>query len=407
MKRASCNETFIENEDADSTKERPNAMHLAALDESLHNLWALGRNIILVWAADRQGLDVLVIPHYMIVEFAEGSRADRINDPAIANFNHYVENLITGEKKVTKQELDTISEQFGHTPNRIELPFEPGRELSFQTIDSIVRRYSISLVKDRAVALFDAVGFSLYTPLEQVTQLNSLAYSVNSAYSKLLDKQINIRFARTTTGDGFYIWNRAAGIDDAVDLYHFMHLVLADNAIAQIKSRANTVPLLRACFHAGPHYEFYQSEGLSPTTFSYIVGDVTIELARMIENAMPGQILIGDFHVPIRSETDDAFTTVDTVQFIERAQKNLSSLEGLYLSGESIVSLKSYLTGEIDANDRFNIKKYEITDKHGLTRNAFNAKLNIYRRGADPIFLGLQNSDLSDFEMFETKKLLL
>ena len=117
--------------------------------------------------------------------------------------------------------------------------------------------------------------------------------------------------------------------------------------------------------------------------------------------------MIGDFHVPIRSETDDAFTTVDTVQFIERAQKNLSSLEGLYLSGESIVSLKSYLTGEIDANDRFNIKKYEITDKHGLTRNAFNAKLNIYRRGADPIFLGLQNSDLSDFEMFETKKLLL
>ena len=248
-------------------------------------------------------------------------------------------------------------------------------------------------------------AFSLYTPLEQVTQLNSLAYSVNAAYSKLLDKQINIRFARTTTGDGFYIWNRAAGIDDAVDLYHFMHLVLADNAIAQIKSKANTVPLLRACFHADPHYEFYQSEGLSPTTFSYIVGDVTIELARMIENAKPGQILIGDFHVPIRSGTDDSLTTVDTIQFIERAQKNLSSLEGLNLSGESIDSLKSYLTGELDADDHFNIKKYRITDKHGLTRDAFNAKLNIYRQGADPLFLGLQNSDLTDFEMFETKKL--
>ena len=402
MKRASWTETFIENEAAESGNERPNAMHLVALDEALHNLWALGRNIILVWAADRQGLDVLVIPHYMIVEFADGSRN---NDPAIANSNHYVESLITGKKKVTKQELGTISKQFGHTSNRIELPFEPGRDLSFQTIDAVIKRYSISLVKDRAVALFDAVGFSLYTPLEQVTQLNSLAYSVNAAYSKLLDKQINIRFARTTTGDGFYIWNRAAGIDDAVDLYHFMHLVLADNAIAQIKSKANTVPLLRACFHAGPHYEFYQSEGLSPTTFSYIVGDVTIELARMIENAKPGQILIGDFHVPIRSGTDDSLTTVDTIQFIERAQKNLSSLEGLNLSGESIDSLKSYLTGELDADDHFNIKKYRITDKHGLTRDAFNAKLNIYRQGADPLFLGLQNSDLTDFEMFETKKL--
>lgn len=407
MKRASWTETFIEHEAAADASERPNATHLAVLDDALHNLWALGRNIILVWAADLQGIDVLVIPHYMIVEFAEGNRADQPNDPVIADSSRYVESLISGKKEVTKQELCTISQQFGHTAHRIELPFQPGRDLSFQTIDSVVKRYSISLVKDRAVALFDAVGFSLYTPLEQVTQLNSLAYSVNSAYSKLLDKQINIRFARTTTGDGFYIWNRAAGIDDAVDLYHFMHLVLADNAIAQIKSRANTVPRLRACFHVGPHYEFYQSEGLSPTTFSYIVGDVTIELARMIENAKPGQILIGDFLVPIRRETDDALATVDTIQFIERAQNNLSNLEGLELSGEGIDSLKSYLTGELDADGHFNVKKYEITDKHGLTRNAFNAKLNIYRRGTDPIFLGLQNSDLSDFDLFETKKLSL
>ena len=221
----------------------------------------------------------------------------------------------------------------------------------------------------------------------------------------MLDKQINIRFARTTTGDGFYIWNRAAGIADAVDLYHFMHLVLADNAIAQIKSKANTVPLLRACFHVGPHYEFYQSEGLSPTTFSYIVGDVTIELARMIEHAKPGQILIGDFLVPFRNKENDADSTIGTVQFIERAQKNLSSLEGLNLSGEGIDSLTSYLTGEPDADGHFSIKKYKITDKHGLTRNAFNAKLNIYRQEADPIFLGLQNSDLSDFEKFTTPKL--
>jgi len=407
MKRASWTETFIELEAAASASERQNATHLAVLDDALHNLWALGRNIILVWAADLQGIDVLVIPHYMIVEFAEGNRADQHNDPVIADSSHYVESLISGEKKVTKQELGSISQQFGHTAHRIELPFQPGRDLSFRTIDSVIKRYSISLVKDRAVALFDAVGFSLYTPLEQVTQLNSLAYSVNSAYSKLLDKQINIRFARTTTGDGFYIWNRAAGIDDAVDLYHFMHLVLADNAIAQIKSRANTVPRLRACFHVGPHYEFYQSEGLSPTTFSYIVGDVTIELARMIENAKPGQILIGDFLVPVRQETDDALATVDTIQFIKRAQNNLSNLEGLELSGEGIDSLKSYLTGELDGDRHFNVKKYEITDKHGLTRNAFNAKLNIYRRGTDPIFLGLQNSDLSDFDLFETKKISL
>jgi hypothetical protein len=68
-------------------------------------------------------------------------------------------------------------------------------------------------VEDRAVILFDAVGFSLLTPLQQVVQLNSLSCSVNAAYAKLLDREININFARTTTGDGFYIWNRMRGVE--------------------------------------------------------------------------------------------------------------------------------------------------------------------------------------------------
>ena len=75
-----------------------------------------------------------------------------------------------------------------------------------------------------------------------------------------------------------------------------MLLVLAENVIAlRGKAKSNITPLLRTCFHIGGHYEFCQSEGLSPTTFSYIVGDVTIELARMIGKAKPGQILVGGF----------------------------------------------------------------------------------------------------------------
>ena len=34
---------------------------------------------------------------------------------------------------------------------------------------------------------------------------------------------------------------------------------------------------MRACFHVGSSYEFHQSEGLSPTLYNYIVGDVTVE----------------------------------------------------------------------------------------------------------------------------------
>jgi hypothetical protein len=247
------------------------------------------------------------------------------------------------------------------------------------------------------VVLFDAVGFSLFSPLEQVAQLNSLAYSVNSAYSKLLDQNIEISFARITTGDGFYVWNRRRHARASIEMYLFMHLVIADNAIARGKTVGNTTPLLRTCFHVGGHYEFYQSEGLSPTTFSYIVGDVTIELARMIEVARPGQILVGDFPVrEIDAETDET-VVADTVSFVDRAQETLTKLNGLELSGDHIESIKCYLTGAKQANDGYSIKRYRISDKHGLNRYVYNAKVNIYRSHADPIYLGLQDADLTEF----------
>ena len=77
---------------------------------------------------------------------------------------------------------------------------------------------------------------------EQMMQLNSLSYSLNSAQSKLLTQRIGVDFSRTTSGDGFYIWNRDLTLNGNVNLYHFMQLVLADNAIAHKKARHNTVP---------------------------------------------------------------------------------------------------------------------------------------------------------------------
>ncbi len=106
----------------------------------------------------------------------------------------------------------------------------------------MVKRYSITYVPNRGVCLFDIVGFSLLPPFEQMMQLNSLSYSLNSAQSKLLTKRIGVDFSRTTTGDGFYIWNRDLTLEGNVNLYHFMQLALADNAIAQKKAQHNTVP---------------------------------------------------------------------------------------------------------------------------------------------------------------------
>jgi len=147
----------------------------------------------------------------------------------------------------------------------------------------------------------------------------------------------------------------------------------------------------------GGHYEFYQSEGLSPTVYSYIVGDVTIELARMIDRALPGQILVGDFDAPMADRQSMVSKRINAVDFIERTQDSLSSLEGLTLSGDHITDIKCYLTGEKRDDDAFAIKRYVIADKHGRTRNVYNAKVNIYRENAEPVFLGVQERDLGDF----------
>jgi hypothetical protein len=230
-----------------------------------------------------------------------------------------------------------------------------------------------------------------------MTQLNSLSYSLNSAHAKMLELDVGINFARSSSGDGFYVWNRDHGIDANVNLYHFMHLVLADNAIARSKSVAKAVPRLRACFHVGSCYEFHQAEGLNPTIHNFIVGDVTIELARMIEAAYPGQILVGDFMADLSNQIQDdteSQVNLDAVRFLQRAQGNLAKLSGLELSGERVTAIKCYLTGERLENGEFNIRRLNIRDKHGLTRTAYNAKINIYRDTAQPILLGIEDKKL-------------
>ena len=262
----------------------------------------------------------------------------------------------------------------------------------------MIRRYGINFIANRAVTLFDIVGFSLLTPFEQMTQLNSLSYSLNSAHAKMLEQDVGINFARSSSGDGFYVWNRDDGLEANVNLYHFMHIVLADNAIARSKSASKAVPRLRACFHVGSCYEFHQAEGLNPTMHDFIVGDVTIELARMIEAALPGQILVGDFLADVATgkELDpaDSQAHLDAVTFLQRAQGNLSKLAGLELSGEKVTAVKCYLTGENMGGGQFNIRRLHIKDKHGLSRVAYNAKVNIYRETAQPILLGIEDRKL-------------
>lgn len=369
--------------------------NIILLDQALYTLWNLGDNLIYAWTPESRGLRVLVAPHPMLTEFLQGD--GRLGDTETTRRSRLLDKLLANQEHLEAQAFDTVSAALGIKPQFIELPFEPAGALGLPLIAAITARYGIRLVEDRAVILFDAVGFSRLTPLQQVVQLNSLSCSVNAAYAKLLDREININFARTTTGDGFYIWNRMRGVAANVELYQLMQFILADNALARERAHnPETVPRLRACFHVGSHYEFYQSEGLNPTSFSYLVGQVTIELARMIEHALPGQILVGKFNTLMHDEATGADLRIDSLDFVERTRAPLRSLNGLRLAGSEVDEIACYLTGRRDDNGLWGISEYQIADKHGFIHRVYNAKINIHRRNGEPIYLGLREEDLPD-----------
>ncbi|TFG40888.1 MAG: hypothetical protein E4H42_03315 [Chromatiales bacterium] len=373
-------------------RQRSNLTHV---ESALRSHWSLGQNSILSWVPLDQSILILVVPHYAIAEYTAPQAGNM--PPKVSP--RFITELISGDRQLTISQMQKVARLLDVEPKKIVLrvPLE-GSVVETKIIEKMIRKYGINYVPSRAVTLFDIVGFSLLTPFEQMTQLNSLSYSLNSAHAKMLEADVNIDFARSSSGDGFYIWNRDEGLEASINLYHFMHIVLADNAIARSKSTSKAVPRLRACFHVGSCYEFHQAEGLNPTTHDFIVGDVTIELARMIDAALPGQILVGDFMADIEIENDKGEITVqpnvDAVTFLRRAQGNLPRLSGMVLSGERVTAIKCYLTGENMGGGQFNIRRLTIKDKHGLSRVAFNAKVNIYRETAQPILLGIQDKKL-------------
>ena len=376
-----------------SLKERSN---LIFLDRCLHERWGLGENVILNWCPAGEGISLLVVPHYAIAGYTSQQPDSGRSAPSRPK-QEFFQVLLSGRRCLTPAQLAKVGRLLGIEATHLPLR-EPLKNTAAQNeiIEKMVKRYSITYVPNRGVCLFDIVGFGILPPFEQMMQLNSLSYSLNSAQSKLLTKRIGVDFSRTTTGDGFYIWNRDLTLEGNVNLYHFMQLALADNAIAHKKATHNTVPRLRACFHVGSSYEFHQSEGLNPTLYNYIVGDVTVDLARVIERAMPGQILVGDFRaeVPTADGSGGGSRIVESTDFAELAMRNVEQLAGLELSGERVDAIRCYLTGTKLPNGQFTVRRITLNDKHGIARRVYNAKVNIYRHNAEPILLGIEDRAL-------------
>lgn len=336
--------------------------NLQNLEKTLRKQWRLGQSIVLCWCWDERGLLVIFVPHYFL-----GNYCAHRDDPDVSNENeNYIRALISGRRRKSRDELFAVAVRLSVSPTFIKLENPLDESISVMSgVEEIIRRYGLSFVERRAVLLFDIADFSLFSSFEQASQLNSLSYSMNSVYNKLAARGMTINFARTTTGDGYYVWNRDNHPQSDQELFLFLQLVLADNGLARAVSRGNTVPVVRAAFHIGSHYELYQAEGVNPTVFSYIVGDVTIELARIIEKTVPGQVILGDFGACAGEEHGSAI-------FVKGCEEAAKALEGLTLMGKPLRSLRSWLSS--DASDGAEGKPLDvaITDKHGIKHHAFN-----------------------------------
>jgi hypothetical protein len=363
--------------------------NLKSLEQTLRKQWRLGQSIVLCWSADERGLLVIFVPHYYLGNYCA---VDEVSGGGGPGNEVFIRQLISGKRRETRDDLFAIADRLGVAPTFIKLNAALSEEPAVDmAVEDLIKRYGLSYVDNRAVVLFDIVEFSLYTPFEQASQLNSMSYSLNSAYSKLLAQGVEVNFARTTTGDGYYVWNRDPSALADQDLYYFLLLVIADNTVARSASKGNTVPVIRTAYHMGSHYELYQAEGVSPTVFSYIVGDVTIDLARMVDHAQADQILVGEFNcsMPVSdSLISSERITVTTPAFIRNSNRKLDALKGIQLSGKSIVSVRSELTGSENFAGDFSPRRHCITDKHGLSRYAYDLQVTIDLDGEE-LRLGL------------------
>lgn len=356
---------------------------LLEVDIAVHTSWKLGKNMVVGWRPAEGGIEVCVAPCYRVLGLATANPR-----------------LLNGRRIMGDGAFDEACKILQTRPLRVAVPFKIGSdrakgEVDPEVVDNVIRRYSIVQTQYRAVMLFDIVGFSKVSMIEQVAQLNSLEYSINSAARKLGEVGLDVELARSTVGDGFYVWNRSRGLEADLRTYAALLLILIDNQLARAAAgdTHNLVPQLRAAFAVGSHYSYHQVEGTKPRGFEYIVGDVTITLARIVAKAQPGQILIGNFQRPL----DPLTQMIDAIMFLVRSEKVLARLEGAVAGDRPLKSVRSYVTGGRVEGRSLPMVKYLIEDKHGYQHEMFNLRAFVQREDVEPLEFGLAPEKLGDF----------
>jgi hypothetical protein len=204
-----------------------------------------------------------------------------------------LERLSADDHRIGDADTEALKNS-GCITTEISLPFEVPLDVCFSRfVEELIQPYVVHWSPCRGVALFDIVAFSKYTAFEQMAQIRVLSNFIDLAAQRCRTLGHDINVSKSTTGDGFYVWNKVEGVEGDIALYLSTMLTLAYYYGARQSNLTRGFPLLRCCIDFGSHFEYRGAKEKDANCGDYIVGDVTIGLARMMSAAQPSQLLVG------------------------------------------------------------------------------------------------------------------
>ena len=354
---------------------------LHAIDRRMIELWQEGAWFVAGWALDADMLVVAMAPTADLPRLAD-------SEPA----------LMRGDT-VDPRELIAVAKRAGL---RIE-PIAAGPWWNTGPMKAAlaqsVQRYAIRRSPFHAMGRVEIEGFPALPTAEQIAQLATLSRSLNVAARRVADLGTEIDLGRAATAAGYRLWNRKQGYRADIDLFCLMALALAENGLARARDE-RTAPVVKAAFTVGAGWEFSLPRGgASPVIHNDVLGEIRDEVARLVDAALPRQILIGAFGRPMvegSPRPGNIYKHLDAPRFMGLAQRRLQDFDNVLLGDEKVSSLKLYLTGDEIGPGTFDIKTLQFPIAGDHTMQAFNVKLNIHRPDRTPFFFGLQQRDLAD-----------
>lgn len=348
---------------------------IASLRQALVGMWRFGSNALVAWTPSSSGIEILTVPTIRLFEIGQHHRR-----------------IFTGERLVGRRTFEEIVAAVNIQPIELRLSAPVGEgagEVPPTAIEDVISPFTVSRTDQRAVFLLDIVGFSKFAPEQQASQLTTMEFALNLAAEVVNRRGEPMTMRRSTTGDGFYVWSADKGLAADVSLFVTMVVFLTFIGSLTRTASASSIPVVRTCFGIGSHYTYRQPNPDGRLVNEFIVGDVTISLARLIGAARANQIMIGGFLRP-----DDSGRKYDVGGFLELALARLSWMRGFSVLGSTIDRISLYLTGPRGQDGGFRTQRLRVVDKHGIEHHCYNLKLNIFPVAGEPFYYGLQHGDI-------------